>query len=586
MTRQSISILFFSLSLFSFSNNSAQTISSIEIKGNKNFTANDYLSWAKINRGSNIFEGIEDSLQNRILKALQNEGYYNSSIQTKLISIDSSYSKLILNITENDPTLIADIKFDYDKSDSIYISKIFPRLSNKVFNKINVEEAFDEILNYFENSGFPFASVRIESIYFYSDSISQKRYADLYLKINKGIKSKIDRIEIEGNTKTKDYVIIRAIGLNIGEDYNQSKIDEIPNRLNRLRFFEQVDVPTYYFNSKNEGILKIIVKEKEANNFDGIIGYIPNGINDKGYFTGFVNISLRNLFGTGRSAAIRWQKENKNTQELELKYLEPWIFNFPFNISGSLFQRIQDSTYVQRTLEGNLEYIASEEISASVIINTQGTIPIERKNKIFTVYNSSSFTTGINLKIDTRDDYYSPKEGMVLINTYKYTSKKIEGPKEFITKETKTFTNFQRIEIDLGIYKEIFNYQVGALEIHARELRGSDVEISDYYLLGGTKTLRGYLEKQFQGSRIFWSNFEYRYLLSKRSYAFLFLDSGYFFRTEKLEKNISKLDGFKIGYGFGLNIETSLGILGISFALAKGDSFSNGKIHFGIISDF
>ena len=50
--------------------------------------------------------------------------------------------------------------------------------------------------------------------------------------------------------------------------------------------------------------------------------------------------------------------------------------------------------------------------------------------------------------------------------------------------------------------------------------------------------------------------------------------------------NVPEISGFKIGYGLGMNFETALGVLSVSFALAKGDSFSDGKIHFGIINEF
>ena len=97
----------------------------------------------------------------------------------------------------------------------------------------------------------------------------------------------------------------------------------------------------------------IEVKEKNTNNFDGIIGYIPPGKNENtGYITGLVNISLRNLFGTGRAAAIKWNKYNRDSQELDLKYLEPWLLSYPLNINLELYQRVQDTTYVQRKLEG------------------------------------------------------------------------------------------------------------------------------------------------------------------------------------------------------------------------------------------
>ncbi|MHB8906874.1 MAG: BamA/OMP85 family outer membrane protein, partial [Melioribacteraceae bacterium] len=405
--------------------------------------------------------------------------------------------------------------------------------------------------------------------------------------IDEGVKSKIDKIEIQGNERTKDFVIMRALQFQKGEEYSQKKIDEIPERLNRLRFFEPVEQPVFYFNSKQEGVLKISVKEKQTNYFDGILGYVP-AANDKekGYLTGFINVNMRNLFGTGRAASFRWQQENRSSQELELHYLEPWLFDFPFNIEGSLFQRKQDSTYVQRNLEGSLEYLATDQISASIIIGTQSTIPSGLNSQNFTVFNSSSFTTGVNFRIDTRNDFYAPTKGIYFNNIYKYTSKRINGPSGFITPETKTEITLQRLEFDFTIFNQFFQRQVVAIGVHGRELRGDNSDMSDLYFLGGTNTLRGYREKQFQGNRIFWSNLEYRLLLSKRSYTFLFFDTGYFLRNEDKQKNIPESSSFKIGYGFGLNIETGLGVLGVSFALAKGDSFGEGKIHFGIINEF
>ena len=290
------------------------------------------------------------------------------------------------------------------------------------------------MLTWFENSGHPFAKVKITSVDVYADTINEENLADIYLKIESGKENRIDKIEIRGNTSTKDNVILRELRFETGEPYVQNKIEEFPKRLNRLRFFEPIAIPQFYINSKSEGILVIEVKEKNTNNFDGIIGYVPPGKNENnGYVTGLVNISLRNLFGTGRAAAIKWNKYNRNSQELDLKYLEPWFLGFPVNINLSLNQRVQDTTYVQRKLEGALEYLATEDISGSVTIATETVVPTVRAIPVFTVYNSSYITTGLNLKIDTRDDPYSPTEGILFINSYSFTKKSINGPAEYIT---------------------------------------------------------------------------------------------------------------------------------------------------------
>jgi len=58
--------------------------------------------------------------------------------------------------------------------------------------------------------------------------------------------------------------------------------------------------------------------------------------------------------------------------------------------------------------------------------------------------------------------------------------------------------------------------------------------------------------------------------------------SGYYLRNADDNRSIPQAEEFKICYGLGINLETGIGILGVSFALAKGDSFSQGKIHFRI----
>ncbi len=582
-------LLFISTDLF------PQTISRIEITGAKTFSENEYLGWMKISTGTKYFPGLEDSVKFRITSALEERGYFNASFQKIVLEkIDSIKSFLSINLSEGKPTLINKIKFGKAVKDTTQIAGILSKLENAPLTNANIGLALSEVLDYYENIGFPFSSIRIESVELTNpsggsanDSTKENHFANLVLYIDEGAKSKIDKIEIEGNDRTKDFVIMRSLEFKKGEEYSQKKIDKIPERLNRLRFFEPVEQPTFYFNSKQEGVLKISVKEKQTNYFDGILGYVP-AANDKesGYLTGFVNVNLRNLFGTGRAASFRWQQENRSSQELELHYLEPWLFDFPFNIEGSLFQRKQDSTYVQRNLEGSLEYLATDQISASIIIGTQSTIPSGLNSQNFTVFNSSSFTTGVNFRIDTRNDFYAPTKGIYFSNTYKYISKRINGTSGFITPDTKTEITLQRLEFDFTIFNQFFQRQVAAIGVHGRELRGDNTELSDLYFLGGTNSLRGYREKQFQGNRIFWSNLEYRLLFSKRSFAFLFFDSGYFLRNEDKQKNIPENSSFKIGYGFGLNIETGLGVLGVSFALAKGDSFGEGKIHFGIINEF
>lgn len=566
-----------------------QIIQSFEVSGNKNFSKSQILSFSEVNNGYKYYKGIEDSIKIRLSRNFAALGYFNSTFELKKdLTDDSSKVNLFLKIKEGDPTYLKNIVFDNAGSiDTTNILPSFSFLEGQIFNKFKIEDNINEALRFYENNGYPFAKVIISSVHVYYDSVKEESLCDIIFRIEKSVLNRIDKIQISGNTKTKDNVIIREIRLRTGGYYSQQKIEELPGRLNRLRFFDPVPVPAFYINSKNEGVLLITVKEKETNNFDGILGYVPGTrVGEKGYLTGLVNVNLRNLFGTGRTASIRWQQANRLTQEMELRYLEPWILGFPFNISGTFFQRKQDTSYVQRKYEGSLEFLAAEDLSALFSIAAENVIPTFDTLNRFTVFNSSAFTTGVSLKYDNRDDPYAPTTGLLFSTGYSFSRKKIYGPEQFITSTTNTNLNFQRISLDFNIFHEIFKRHIAALGVHGRELKGSSFEESDLFRLGGTSSLRGYRENQFLGNRILWTNLEYRFLLARRSYAFIFYDTGYYLRDADVTKGVLKLEEFKMGYGFGLSIETGLGVLGVSFALAKGDSFSDGKIHFGIVNEF
>lgn len=582
----------FSLAIIIFISSflSAQKLSSFEVNGNINFDDSEYLKWSELRLNQPIYNGIIDSVKSKIARNILLQGYYYFDFKNAelIISNDSTIFQIILEIDENRPVLVNNIYFDAtDTSADLSFIKEFDYLKGQIFNEKEIELSIDQLLTKYENSGFPFAAIQIKSVNVYQDSLDEENYADIYLNIVTGEINKIDKVEVRGNTSTKDYVIFRELRIESGELFVQNKIEEFPKRLNRLRFFEPVPLPQFYINSKKEGVLVVDVVEKNTNNFDGIIGYIPPGKNESsGYITGLVNISLRNLFGTGRAAAIKWNKYNRDSQELDLRYLEPWLFSFPININLGLYQRVQDTTYVQRKLEGSLEYLATEDISASVIMASETVVPTVRTTPVFTVYNSSYVTTGANLKIDTRDDPYAPTEGILFINSYSFSRKSINGPEEYITPNLATLVNLQRFASSFYIFYELFLRQIVALGVNVRELRGPTFENSDLFRLGGTNSLRGYREEQFLGSRIFWSNLEYRALFTRRSYGFVFFDTGYYLRPEEPDRNIMQSEEFLYGFGLGLNLETGLGVLRVSYALGKGDTFSDGKIHFGVLNEF
>ena len=574
--------VFIFLTFICFQTISAQKVTIINIDGNKFIDREVYTNAITQNLSKS-----HDEIKFHILKQLSLRGYYNSVINN--LTIDTTFSKdsviIDLLLNEGEQTRIRNIVVDsLDISDSLRVHSQFKFLEQEVFNEEEIERKIEGLLLNYENSGYPFVKVKINSVNFFNDE-EGNHLADIFLKLDKDNLRKIDKVEIRGNKKTNDNVIINNARLTKGEPYSQERLEQIPILLKKLNFFKSISAPSYYINSKDEGIVQLEIEEKNTNSFDGILGYIPStSEGEDGYLTGFVNIGLRNLFGTGRGLSIKWHQENSLTQELELKYLEPWMFDQPFNLHMQFFQRQQDSSYVKRIIGGNLEFLATENISASILIESESIIPsINASNNIFP--KSVSLNTGLEVVLDYRDDIYSPQSGSYFASRYKYRSKTIDNLGN-INKVSPTEVNFNYYELDFGVFYQLFQSQVLALGLHAKAIVGDNFDLTDLFQFGGTNTLRGFRENQFIGNKIFWSNLEYRFLLSESSYLFTFYDSGYYLIDENISENISKQSDYKNGYGLGISLDTALGIMRVSYAFAEGGSISNGLIHFGILNDF
>lgn len=559
---------------------SAQSTTIFNINGNKIVDEEYYKNIIVQNLSKS-----KNEIKSIILKEHAQMGLYNSRIID--LSIDTTISGdsifIQMSLTEGEPTYIKNIIFDsLSTDDSIYVENQIRSLHDEIFIERELEIKIESLLNNYENSGYPFINITIKSVYFYQDTDSNN-VVDVFIKMDKEQIRKIDKVEISGNTKTDENVIINNIRLKKGEIYSQERLEKIPSLLKKLNFFKSISIPNYYVNSKDEGILQISVEEKNTNIFDGILGYVPATFKgENGYLTGFVNIGLRNLFGTGRSASIKWRQENTLTQELELKYLEPWLFEHPLNLNLQFYQRKQDSSYVRRIIGGNLEFLATENISSSLILESESIIPsIDISNILFV--KSSSINTGLEVKLDYRDDIFIPQSGLYFLSRYKYRSKRFENIEPSFKQNE---LNYHYYEFDFGIFFQLFQSQVLALGIHSKAIVGDQFDLSDLFQFGGTNSVRGFRENQFLGKNIIWSNLEYRFLLSQESYVFTFYDAGYYETDANISQNINKQSIFKNGYGLGISLSTALGIMRVSYAFAEGSSISNGLVHFGILNDF
>jgi len=508
-----------------------------------------------------------------------------SEDQTKFTD-DSDFVEIDLKISEGSKVNIGEIDIEGNSAfTKENILKKFETKTGENLNDIILNEDIKELLQAYEKKGLPFAKINIRDVSVYKDNGVDKIKIDLSITENSRVK--IDQIKIKGNETTEDYVILRELKLDKTKIINSESLQQMKERLDRLNIFQSVSDPKIYsLKNKNESGLLIEVVEGNTNTFDGILGYIPPSGDDKGYFTGLVNVAFRNLFGTGRKVDAKYQQEVKETQELEFRYLEPYFFNLPLNINLAFLQRIQDTTYTRRNLDTKLDFLFTNKFTISALGTYDRVIPSEITNSTYVIADSRIFASGIELRFDSRDNVFIPSRGFLYRSSYSYGNKTIFNWEQLQSFGYKPNFSLQKYYLDLDFYFSFVPRQTNLVRLFGGEVKSDKLEDADFFRIGGNKYIRGYRNEQFLASRLVSGNLEPRYSISRKGFLFGFFDAGYYFKPADITNNFPEQSGFLYGYGFGLRLETGLGLIGVSYGLGKDDGFLDGKISFGLINDF
>jgi len=560
------------------------TIRSIGFDGNHAFSANQLAFLLQSKREGIFSEQMLRADVGHLLEYYKSQAYLHASVDSINMNRDTLTQDVDVRIflNEGKPSIVRQMELDSCRN--ISASEVYSVMrlhEGDLFIPTVLEQDIQSILQLYESKGYPLAKAMIQNVSF-TDSLAEMS-VKVKVSIHEGKEIHVAELRIEGNKATKDYVITREARLYKNELFRIDLPERIKRRLDHLQLFSSVLMPELYLTGPEQGGLSVRVVEGNQNSFDGILGYVPSsGSTGSGYVTGLVNISLRNLFGTGRKLSARWYQENKNSQETELHYFEPWVASYPVNAQLGFIQRKQDSTFVRMQYDVSAEFMVTDEFSVGVSFSQCGVFPTEGYgNTVMTESKTASF--GASVRYDSRDNPTTPTSGILYSTEYQTGSKQTVSSELFPTGGKSTT---QRLVFDLSCYLSMFVRQVMAAELHLRDFSSSTIDMSDLFRLGGASTLRGYQEGQFLGSRIVWTNLEYRFLVALRSFFYGFVDFGYIVQPVIAAITSSASEQSKIGYGIGVRMDSALGLIGVSFALGEGDTFSTAKIHIRLINEF
>jgi len=445
-----------------------------------------------------------------------------------------------------------------------------------------LERGIEGILTLYEEKGFPYCQISPSHF-----KISEGGRLSFSFLVNEGPRVKIKEIQLEGLKTTKRVVILREMGTEIFGFFSQSRLNAGLKRIERLSYVKQIEEAQLLAeDNPEEGILRITLVERRNNTFSGILGYAPAVGNRKGSIFGRMDLVFDNIFGTGRRTEWSWSRKDPYSSRFLFLYREPWVFGFPPTLELKLSQLDYDSTYLQLSFSAKLLFNSTDRVSWGIEGGWEKVVP-GSAGKTY-LPDSRKYKMAVIFSVDLLDQPDNPRKGLLYQTEAGYAQKTNHPTSFFIPEKQRTYLiNFS---FDLNHFIPTLRKQTFLVGLHLKGLSTDEdqVPVSDQFKLGGINSLRGYREEEFFGSKIAWSNLEYRFLLNQSSRFFLFGDYGYFQRKvlSGTDEAVKRISGKKLGYGFGLRIDTKAGLLGIDYGLGENDSFSQGKIHFGVTSRF
>ncbi len=525
----------------------------------------------------------EKGLQNVLFTCFDNayltasyDSIINDSLSSKAwLSFGAQYKWAHLKKGNVDEGVLSEIGF----REKLYRSK-------PVFFK-DVKRVQEKLITYYENNGYPFASIKLDSIVILESSIAAQ------LKLTKNAEEKIDSVVIKGNAKIAPVYMNNYLGIKPGSLYNEAQLKKVNTRIAELSFVHATKPASVTFTNKfNKLILNL--EKKRASQFNGIVGILPDNKTGKILFTGDVQLKLQNGLGHGELIDLNWRKLQTQTQDLKLRLVYPFLFRSPFGVDYNFKLYKKDTTYLEVTQNIGLQYLLIGgnyfkifyNNKTSTLLSTKG---LEYATTLPTNADVHTNMYGIGLKYEKLDYRLNPRKGYsVLINASAGTKIITKNPKLNPVVYDNLKLNSTQYNADFigNIFIPLFDKTTIMVCNQSAFLYGETTFQNELFRIGGLRTLRGFDEESIYASAFSIFTLEYRFILEQNSYMYLFGDGGWY------ENNSGSqyVHDFPYGFGAGISFETKAGIFSISYALGK--QFDNpiqlrsGKIHFGIVNYF
>jgi len=455
-------------------------------------------------------------------------------------------------------------------------SLAFPidQLEGAYYNSQQLESVIEEWVHSLNDQGYLFAAAEIQDIHPVRGSIT----VDLIIELKTGDRLYSGRVLFEGAELNDPNYLKKISGAEDSVLITPDYLNQLQTTLRQSGMLDEVRETVVIVNEEGMAEIMIGVRESQLNQFDGILGYVPDP-SGNGQLVGEFDLSLWNALAQGNGIRFNFERLRPQNTRLYGQLRQHWIGNLPvgLEVSGQFFQN--DSSYQYREMNLDGYYLAGNGLRLNGRVGAA--VSVEGQNSIRNIEpDGNKRFAEIGFGLNTLDDQLVPRSGINIDLRFGLARKSVA------IDSIGAFSQ-QYLRLAGQGYRDLGMQHVLALNTQFYLLNADRVTDSDLIRFGGANSLRGYAEEQFTASLTLWSDLEYRYMTSDESYLFLFAAAGYFERPQLLSENNNQFAdmGFLQSAGFGISYRIRIGRLNFTYALSPQESIANGKVHLGIVTE-
>jgi outer membrane protein insertion porin family len=367
--------------------------------------------------------------------------------------------------------------------------------SGQYFNRAELVEDLGAVRTMYRDEGFANVVANPDT-----RLIEGSNEVDVVVAIERGPVVYFDRIEVHGNTKTRDKVIRREMEIVEGQRFSETKLEDSRRRVTALGYFERVDVSTSPGATPDRVNVEVEVVERPTGTFQ-----VGAGFSSIESFIATAQIQQANLMGNGQNVSLNGQWSLVR-RLINFSFYEPYFLDskFSFNVSG-YNQLRQYSDFSLETLGGSLTYgypLVDPEVSLALTYTLENNqVSTDRVGSVFgsTIPTTSFrqlplanlFDDGITSSLrpsvtyDTRDNRLFPTSGIYLRGSTELSLAEFGAETEFL--QNRLVGRFY-YPIGGGAVLKL-NTEFGMITSPSRD----GVPIFIRYFLGGILDVRGFV---------------------------------------------------------------------------------------------